>query len=156
LKKKIDAAVKATPAGELKEKLKAEKFRLKNNSGTGKISKRMYDEISNAFEILTTEPQPPKAAAAAGVVERDSAEFEELRRDLSYLLFRPEMERDAAKLINDLDRKSAAGSISRRAINKIKKSYQELINPTNPLFSPPFLRQRQPQLQPDEEQQFFA
>lgn len=59
LKGKIDNAVKATPAGELKENLKREQFRLKNNSSKGKISQKMFDEISNAYDRLVPPPPPP-------------------------------------------------------------------------------------------------
>jgi len=129
----------------------------------GQITRRVFNNITQKYEtIRNTEyyqdevlPPPPKFAAPTNVIERGGDEFEELRRDLSYLFFRPETEQAAAKLVDELDRKSAAGAISRRAFNKIKKSYQDLINPSNPIFSPPFLRQRQPPPQ-EEEQQFFA
>lgn len=123
------------------------------------ITRRVFNNITKKYEsIKNTEYYDVKqpAAAATGVVDVDDEEFKELRKGLTFLFFKPETDQAAAKLVDEIDKKSAAGSISRRAFNKIKKSYQDLLKPENPLFSPPFLRQRQPQLRPDEEQQFFA
>jgi hypothetical protein len=141
LQEKIEAALEAAPQGELKEKLKEEKWRLKNNSRTGQISQRMFDEISNAYDRLVPPPPPPPKrpsalVASPDVINADSFAYKALVADIDTLSERKKSV--AESIMRKLREKTVNGDISRNNFQKIRAKVDV---EQNPLFSPKTFRE---------------